>query len=463
MQNLKSKFYTVPKPVIQKERCKLQERWDRCLAIPQTHSIHFAVRVSDSTITVAKNSQFFHKDVWQEHLLIKDVKYTTKHPASAKPPMPNQAVISGEEKAQILQETVAVPNNIQVNVAYGLPQSLSQSLASSSNFSLPILSLPLVKLLVSDSSSFRGSSLIDLNDLSHLYGNGKTDEKKFLSNFIMDEYFCLLQKASEADGLKTKVLQWERFDRGSVAMLAQMIQRNGAFKDQDVFLVPWSSLGTKHWFFFLVHPQQKLLAILDSLPGSFVKPTTNSAINKMCNVLGKADCESFNKKQWKYVTNSHHDIPTQGNGYDCGVFVCLYARCIVRKGSMIKQSNISDFRKHIILGLHKKKLNPFPAEPVKVDEYYALDYVNKFYFGRVLEVKSNAFIKCKFLHSVGPNKLEWPRRDDIDEVHMSCILYGPVHLEAIGLLSLPSTRKWKKSFWQSKSNALKILARLKWD
>ena len=39
--------------------------------------------------------------------------------------MPNQAVISGEKEAQTLQETAAAPNNIQVNVAYGLPQSFA--------------------------------------------------------------------------------------------------------------------------------------------------------------------------------------------------------------------------------------------------------------------------------------------------------------------------------------------------
>lgn len=47
---------------------------------------------------------------------------------------------------------------------------------------------------------------------------------------------------------------------------------------------------------------------------------------------------------------------------------------MVSKGSMIKQS--IDFRKQIIiLELHKKKLNPFPAEPIKVDEYHAVDYM----------------------------------------------------------------------------------------
>ena len=83
----------------------------------------------------------------------------------------------------------------------------------------------------------------------------------------------------------------------------------------------------------------------------------------------------------------------------------------------------------MILELHEKKLNPIPAEPIKPDEYYAVEYNNNYYFGRVLQAKSNSFIKFKFLHSAGRNKHDWPRRDDINEVHVSCISYGLVHLE----------------------------------
>ena len=57
----KVKIVHVAKAVIQEERGKLQERWDRCKAIPQTHSVHFAARASASTLAVAKNPQFFKK------------------------------------------------------------------------------------------------------------------------------------------------------------------------------------------------------------------------------------------------------------------------------------------------------------------------------------------------------------------------------------------------------------------
>ena len=363
----KIKIVHVPKSVIQEERGKLQERWDRCKAIPQTHSVHFAARASASTLAVAKNSQFFQKDVCQEHILIKDEKENTTLPASSNPPTHSKPVVSGDKGDQTLQGTSA-RNNIFVE--YGLPQSLNQTLAASATFSLPCYADPLVRLLVSDTNTFKGSSLIDQSNLRHLYGNGKTDEENFLSNFIIDEYLLLLQKASEADGLQTKVLRWEQFERGSLPMFTQLLQKNGEVKEQDVILVPCSPIGSKHWSLLVVQPQQKLLAVLDSLPGDFVKPSTNAAINKMCNALQQAD-ESFDKRHWKFYTNNHNDIPVQGNGYDCGVFVSLYARCLVSKGSMIKQFDIPDFRKCMILELHEKKLNPIPAEPIKQNEYYA--------------------------------------------------------------------------------------------
>ncbi|KAK3703344.1 hypothetical protein QZH41_001507 [Actinostola sp. cb2023] len=35
-------------------------------------------------------------------------------------------------------------------------------------------------------------------------------------------------------------------------------------------------------------------------------------------------------------------------------------------------------------------------------------------------------VELKFLHSIGASTFHWPRRDDIDQVHVSNIFYGPV-------------------------------------
>lgn len=119
--------------------------------------------------------------------MIKDEKDNTTLPASSNPPIRSEPVVSGDKGAQTLQGTSARSN---IFVEYGLPQSLNQSLAASATFSLPCYADPLVRLLVSDTSTFKWSSLIE-SDLRHLYGNGKTDEENFLSNFIIDEYLLL--------------------------------------------------------------------------------------------------------------------------------------------------------------------------------------------------------------------------------------------------------------------------------
>lgn len=49
----------------------------------------------------------------------------------------------------------------------------------------------------------------------------------------------------------------------------------------------------------------------------------------------------------------------------------------------------------MILELHEKRLSPIPPEPISIDEYYAIDYVSKYYFGRVIETNTDGFIKFK--------------------------------------------------------------------
>lgn len=121
---------------------------------------------------------------------------------------------------------------------------------------------------------------------------------------------------------------------------------------------------------------------------------------------------------------------------------------------MIRQFDIPDFRKSMILELYEKKLKPIIAEPVKPAKYYAVDYINNYYFGRVLEAKSNGFIKFKFLHSAGCNKHDWPRRDDV-----SCIFYGPVHLEGNRPLVITEREEVDKVFLAAKKHVLKFLPR----
>ena len=79
----------------------------------------------------------------------------------------------------------------------------------------------------------------------------------------------------------------------------------------------------------------------------------------------------------------------------------------------------------MIQELHQNKRSALPLMPIQREEYYAVDYVKNFYIGRVLDVIMD-FLQLKFLYKVGATTFHWPKRDDVDQVHISNVFYGPV-------------------------------------
>ena len=133
------------------------------------------------------------------------------------------------------------------------------------------------------------------------------------------------------------------------------------------------------------------------------------------------------------------------NAYDCGVFVCLFARCLVHKTKMAPNTSIPVFRKIMICELCFNMLQPIPPKGICQDEYYAVHYVSNYYIDRVLD-KDGDFIKFKFLHRVGAHAFDWPRRDDVDSPHTSCIFFGPVQLLGNGPFQVPCQSVIEKVF-----------------
>ena len=121
-------------------------------------------------------------------------------------------------------------------------------------------------------------------------------------------------------------------------------------------------------------------------------------------------------------------IQQQETDYDCGVFVCMFARALALSCPLVLNKDMLDVRKSIIHDLHVQHLSPLPSKGVEVGMYFAVEYVTTFYFGRVISVE-DGFVEFKFLHSISSATYDWLRRDDVDRVHCSCIFYGPVMLE----------------------------------
>ena len=105
------------------------------------------------------------------------------------------------------------------------------------------------------------------------------------------------------------------------------------------------------------------------MPSNHIKQTSLDAISKMCVLLKKVN-SSINLDQLKLIVNKKG----QTNDYNCGVFTCLYSKCLVGHCEMISDASISNFRKLMLLELYERKLHPIPPE-----QYYAVEYVENYY------------------------------------------------------------------------------------
>ena len=82
---------------------------------------------------------------------------------------------------------------------------------------------------------------------------------------------------------------------------------------------------------------------------------------------------------------------------------------------MIPKTEVPTYRQLMIQELHQKRLCPIPPPTIQPREYYAVDYIKNYYFGRIID-KNDRFVQFKFLHRVGATTYHWPRRDDMDRV-----------------------------------------------
>ena len=111
---------------------------------------------------------------------------------------------------------------------------------------------------------------------------------------------------------------------------------------------------------------------------------------------------------------------------------CMQDACRVGYGEIISDASISDIRKLMQLELYQRKLHPVPPEGIlPAEQYYAVEYVETYYIRHALS-QADSFVRFKFLHRVVTKSFDWPSRDDIDDVHISCVFYGPVTLDSAG-------------------------------
>lgn len=256
------------------------------------------------------------------------------------------------------QQLLGVGSQVQ----YGLLPSWSAPFQRITTCVLPSRESSLVDRLVEGVVPFQGSSTIDTTDLVSLRGCSPTSEENHLTNFVIEGYLELIAKQTAVSGQKVDSIGWERFEKSAGRQPAKDVLRGkAALLEQDVVLVPCNSQESKHWFLLTLLPKKKEIVVLDSMAGAFVKPSAKGAISKMWLLLEELDI-SINASDWNFYCNKPTDIPQQQNDYDCGVYLCLYARCLVLQHPM--PGHVASFRRIMVLELHEQKLQNLPLASI---------------------------------------------------------------------------------------------------
>ena len=327
-----------------------------------------------------------------------------------------------------LSVKVPSPNNPQIQC--GLDKNTSAKFEKTEANEFPAHLNAIVNAMVDGSVKFGGSPLIANNDLSSLRGGHQKDEDNYLSNFVIDSYLKVLAETATCDA---ETIEWEVFEKGIGSQPAvDLLGAKADLMTKDYVLVQCNPMTSRHWFLLAALPKQKQIVIMDSLQGFSVKPTQKVAVRKMWKLLKEIDPSLDDETtEWNFVSNANGQLPQQENGYDCGVYVCIYARCLLGlSGAAVSSDSIPSFRKQMLLELHRMKVED-KLQPIQEGQYYAVEYQRAFYIGRILR-NMNATLTIKFLHSVGAKVFDWPTRDDIDDCSPSWLISGPLEIQGSG-------------------------------
>ena len=99
----------------------------------------------------------------------------------------------------------------------------------------------------------------------------------------------------------------------------------------------------------------KKILVLDSLAGEVIKPSHRRAITKMWKSVKCAD-ENLDACQCEFHVSNRKEIQQQNTDYDCGVYVCMFARTLVFKCPLVDSNHMMDQRKAIIHDLYFQTL-----------------------------------------------------------------------------------------------------------
>ena len=157
-------------------------------------------------------------------------------------------------------------------------------------------------------------------------------DAEYLNDEIINKYMRLIQERNAADPNLPVIC-------ASTSFRYLAIQEKGLsyalktfkedFRGKELILFPIHNAQISHWSLVVVEISTKTVHYLNSIKFHRIHHRAPRVIKKYMEKYyadrGETVTFTFNRRQ---------DAPDQGNGYDCGVFVCQYAERIARRSPL---------------------------------------------------------------------------------------------------------------------------------
>ena len=190
--------------------------------------------------------------------------------------------------------------------------------------------------------------------------------RNYLNDKIIDEYLYIIQERNQIEqmqrvyALTTHAYSWLEADfERNFPKVSRWCIRD--ITSMDMILVPIHKAD--HWSLVVVDIAKETLSYYDSIYGNRRRSNAPRVVKRFMESLW---CSM--QKEIKLKIKIIENAPQQGNGYDCGVFVCQNAEKIAR-GALVntKQEDMPNARKRMMKEIFFGTLN-IEIDPVKAAE-----------------------------------------------------------------------------------------------
>ena len=200
----------------------------------------------------------------------------------------------------------------------------------------------------------------EVGDLQRLLP-GQEEEGSWLSNFLLNKIFLLIEEGAVAVGNKVSTLNSDIFLRMATPSTEtfqryKFHQLYTSILDSEVILAPFNH--GRHWCLVVVSLKEKMSIYMDSLYNGAGAKMAFSRMNNFLMSSASITERNLNMHEWNYFVIPSSEIAQQLNSDDCGVFVAKWAQHISLGLPLdFTQDEMVTFRYSLVLDIIRNSLS----------------------------------------------------------------------------------------------------------